>query len=142
MFNNLPPLPKIEAPVWKSSFLAYVLHGHTFVEHGRALQRPGLHDHMLKLDIGAVAGNVIELRVLDPEFYSERSFTAWMKRAGEPIKAGTATPHKDGKGYQLRLLLDANDGELISLHSDGPLVSADDRRPQRKRTAKPRPRVA
>ena len=142
MLDNLPPLPKVDAPVWKRSFLAYVLHGQSFVEQGRALQRPGLRDHMLKLDIGATAGTVIELRVIDPAFFSEQGFTAFMKRDGQPVEAGRAAPHEDGKGYQLRLTHDATDGEIIALRSTGPIPSGDSRR--RKRAAKPKaaPKVA
>lgn len=133
---NLPPLPKEEAPVWKRSFLAYVLHGKAYVEQGRALQRPGLRDHMLKLEIGVIAGTVIELRVTDPEFFSEQGFTAIIKRDGKPVEAGKAAPHEDRKGYQLRLTHDATDGEIIALRSAGPIPTGDSRK--RKPAARPK----
>jgi hypothetical protein len=136
MLDNLPPLPKEKSPVWKRSFLAYVLHGKSFVEHGKALQRPELRDHMLKLDIGANAGQVIELRVIDPEFFSEQGFTAIIKRDGKPIEAGKAAPHEDGKGYQLRLTHDATDGEIIALRSAGPIPTGNSRK--RKPAARPK----
>lgn len=136
MLDNLPPLPNEEAPVWKPSFRAYVLHGKTFVEQGRALQRPGLRDHMLKLEIGATSGTVIELRVNDPEFFSEQGFTAIIKCDGKPVEAGKAVQHEDGKGYRLRLTLDAGDGEVIALRTTGAIPTGDSR--QRKRATKPK----
>ena len=144
MLDNLPPLPKEEKPVWERSFLAHVLHGKSFVEQGKAVQRPGLSDHMLKMDIGAPAGVVIELRATDMDFMSERSFSAVMKRDGEPVPVGRALPHEDGKGYQLKLTQTVEDGELISLRSDGPHEPAGGQTRRRKHALRtrhtPRPR--
>lgn len=136
MLHNPPPLPKQEAPIWKRSFLAYVLCGTEPIETGKAVQRPGLRDHMLKLDIGASKGTVIELRVTDLEFFSELGFTAIVKRDGQHVEAGKAVPHEDRKGYQLRLTIDAPDGEVIALRSTGAISTGDSR--SRKRAAKPK----
>ncbi|GJH22786.1 hypothetical protein CBA19CS22_39610 [Caballeronia novacaledonica] len=138
MHDNLPPLPKEEKPVWERSFLAHVLHGKSFVEQGRAVQRPGLQDHMLKMEIGAPEGAVIELRATDMEFMSERSFSAVIKRDGKQLPAGKALPHEDGKGYQLKLTQTITDGELISLRSDGALQAAGGRAPRRKHALRTR----
>lgn len=98
MFDNLPPLSKVEAPVWKRSFLAYVLHGRAYVEQGRALQRPGLRDNTLKLDIGANAGGVIELPVIDPEFFSGAGLYRRHETRRQPIEAHGPRPRHDRPG--------------------------------------------
>lgn len=45
------------------------------------------------------------------------SYTAYVLRGRDYVQVGTATPHPDGKGHQLRLDLATADGDVIELRA-------------------------
>lgn len=48
---------------------------------------------------------------------SRPSLTAYVLRGRQWIEIGTATPHRDGKGHQLRLDIAPEDGDIIELRA-------------------------
>lgn len=48
------------------------------------------------------------------------SYTAYILRGLEWVEIGTATPHPDGKGHQLRLDIAPEDGDVIELRALDP----------------------
>ena len=130
MHENLPPPPKDESKSpWVRTFLAYVWDiGGDYIEHGKGVRKGEAKHHMLKMDLGADAGVVVELRVVGDFTVTEKSYTVMAKVDGEEVPAGSAPLHEDGKGYQLRLSRPVADGEVLKLVSDGPLPSSGDRK--------------
>jgi hypothetical protein len=138
-----PPIPTMqEAAPWERSLRAYVLHGMSFIEHGTAMKQADQPHHMIKLYLGAPSGSIVELRILDPKFFSDRPFVAYVKRDKDVVQVGRAIAHPDKKGYQLCLAKDVEDGELLSLRPSAISTTSTDTKAPKHNPKRKQPRSA
>lgn len=137
--DNLPPLIDEKKPAGlEQSLRVFVRYGKAYGEHGAGKTRKGQSDHLVTFDLGAEAGLVAELRVVDQRFFSPQTYTVFITRNGERIDAGKATPHEDGKGYRWPIMHRLEDGESVELQPDRSVDAKGGRGPTTKRRPKPK----
>jgi hypothetical protein len=97
----------------------------------------------LKLMAGTTSliANLPPLPGEEPPQKPKPSHTAYVLRGSEWVEIGTATPHKDGKGHQLRLDLAPGDGEIIELRALDPEHFPRGRGPAAGKRRSPTPRI-